>query len=203
VRNSRAWQALAGSRRLAVRAGADLVFSLLLGTDLVLFLVWGANLLGLRESQVAFLRDALRRAGSVADLPWWAWLGLLGLLGLLAAANLAFALRPVRLKAAIRWSDQLRLNPSAEIGRRLLTGVHIGLLVIGLIGLSGPGKARPRLQRRPAPTRRLARVGGSGASGPSAISHETASYQLKINTNFVDTRTAGLSNHGGRSSRTT
>jgi len=131
-----AWQALAGSRRLAISAVADLVFSLLLGTDLVLFLVWGANLLGLSEPQVAFLRDALQRAGSVADLPWWAWLGLLGLL---AAANLAFALRPAQLKAAIRWSDRLRLNPSAEIGRRLLTGVHIGLLVIVLIGLSGPG----------------------------------------------------------------
>lgn len=72
----RTWRVMTRSRRLAVRAGADIVLSLLLGTDLVLLLVWGANLLGLPRAEVAALRATLEHAGSIADLPWWLWAAL-------------------------------------------------------------------------------------------------------------------------------
>jgi hypothetical protein len=129
------WRSMGRSPRLAVRAGADIVLSLLLGADLVLFLVWMANLLGLSEPEVAVLRGALERAGAVADLPWWLWLGLLVLL---AAASLAFAIWPGRLRPTIRWSVRLHVVTSVDAGKRLLTGVHIGLLVIVGVGLSAP-----------------------------------------------------------------
>jgi hypothetical protein len=71
----RAWRAMDNSGRVAVRAAADITLSLLLGADLVLFVVWLANLLGLSRPEVAAVRGALDRAGGLADLPWWLWAG--------------------------------------------------------------------------------------------------------------------------------
>lgn len=59
------WRAMQKPRRpLPVRAAADIVLSLLLGAELVLALVWLANLLDLTEPEVAFLRGALELVGS-------------------------------------------------------------------------------------------------------------------------------------------
>lgn len=131
----RTWRAMARSSRLAVRAGADIVLSLLLGAIVVLFLVWGANLLDLPVAEVAVLRGTLERAGSTVDLPWWLWVGLYVLL---AGVSLAFALWPARLRAIAQWSQRLRVVPSVDASRRVLSGVHIGLLVTVLIGLAAP-----------------------------------------------------------------
>lgn len=139
----RTWRVMTRSRRLAVRAGADIVLSLLLGTDLILLLVWGANLLGLPRAEVAALRATLEHAGALADLPWWLWAGLYALL---AGASLAAALRPDRLAAATSWARRLKIVPSLGITRRLLTGAHIGLLVIVLVGLAAPAAAGPALR---------------------------------------------------------
>jgi hypothetical protein len=57
------WRKMTGSRRLAVKAGADLVFALLLGAQAVLLLVWLANLLGMPRPEVLALRAVLGRAG--------------------------------------------------------------------------------------------------------------------------------------------
>jgi len=131
----RTWLVMGRSRRLAVRAGADIVLSLLLGADLVLLVVWAANLLDLRPGEVTALRGTLERAGDLADLPWWLWTGLYLLL---VAVSVALAVWPAPLAAVSRWWERLRVVPSAEVTRRVLTVVHIGLAVAVLIGLAAP-----------------------------------------------------------------
>jgi hypothetical protein len=129
------WRAMSRSPRLPVRAGADIVLSLVVGGDLVFLLVWLANLLDLQPAEVAALRGSLERVGAVADVPWWAWTLLYAAL---AAASLTLALRPERLEAAIRWSTRLRVLPAVDAGRRTVQGLHIALLATSLIGLAGP-----------------------------------------------------------------
>jgi hypothetical protein len=139
------WLSMKGSDRVAVRAGADITFSLLFGAELVLFLVWLANLIGMPRPEVATLRAVLDHAGAVVDLPWWDWTVLYVLL---AAASLAFVLRPARTAAVRRWFGRLRVVPGANAVRRVLSGVHIGLLAIVLVGLTTPAALLPTLQRQ-------------------------------------------------------
>ncbi len=139
----RAWRAMNDSGRLAVRAAADITLSLLLGADLVLFVVWLANLLGLTRPEVAAVRGALERAGDLADLPWWLWTGLYAAL---AAAAVAFAVWPARLRRAIGLSARLRVVPVVDVARRVLTGVHIGLLVIVAVAVAAPAAVFPVLR---------------------------------------------------------
>jgi hypothetical protein len=138
-----AWRAMNDSGRLAVRAGADITLSLLLGADLVLFVVWLANLLGLTRTEVATIRDTLEQAGNLADLPWQLWVGLYGALAL---AAVAFAVWPTRLRRATAVSDQLLVVPAVNVVRRVLTGAHIGLLVIVLVAAAGPAAVFPVLR---------------------------------------------------------
>jgi hypothetical protein len=139
----RAWRAMDNSGRVAVRAAADITLSLLLGADLVLFVVWLANLLGLSRAEVAAVRGALDRAGGLADLPWWLWAGLYAAL---AAAAVAFAIWPARLRRAIGLSARLRVVPVVDVVRRVLTGVHIGLLVIVAVAVAAPAAVFPVLR---------------------------------------------------------
>jgi hypothetical protein len=139
----RAWRAMSDSGRLAVRAAADITLSLLLGADLVLFVVWLANLLGLTRPEVAAIRDALEQAGDLADLPWQLWAGLYGALAL---AAVAFAVWPTRLRRATEVSDSLLVVPAVNVIRRVLTGAHIGLLVIVLVAVAGPAAVFPVLR---------------------------------------------------------
>jgi len=143
--STRVWRAMKSSGRLAARAGADIVLSLLLGAELVLVLVWLANLLGLPQPEVAALRTVLIRAGMAADLPWWVWTVLYAVL---AGLSLAFVLRPGRTIAVKRWFGRLRVVPAANAARRVLSGVHIGLLIIVLVGLITPPALASTLQRK-------------------------------------------------------
>lgn len=139
----RAWHAMNASGRLAVRAAADITLSLLLGADLVLFVVWLANLLGLSRPEVAAVRGALARAGSLADLPWWLWTGLYAALALTAVA---IAVWPTRLRRVIGASARLRVVPAVDVVRRAATGVHIGLLVIVAVAVAAPAAVFPVLR---------------------------------------------------------
>jgi hypothetical protein len=141
----RIWLAMKGSDRVPARAGADIAFSLLLGAELVLFLVWLGNLLAMPRPEVAALRAVLGHAGEVVDLPWWVWTALYVLL---AGTSLAFVLRPSRTAAARRWFGRLRVVPAANAVRRVLSGVHIGLLVIVFVGLTTPAALLPTFQRQ-------------------------------------------------------
>jgi hypothetical protein len=139
------WRKMNGSERLAVRAGADLVFALLLGGVVVLLLVWLANLLGMPRSEVAVLREVLDRVGTLADLPWWAWTGAWLLL---AAASLAFIRWPGRLNAAAKRFERWQAVTVTEITERALTGLHVGLLTIVFVGLAAPPALTSTLGRR-------------------------------------------------------
>ena len=139
----RAWRAMNDSGRLAVRAAADITLSLLLGADLVLVVVWLANLLGLSRPEMAAIRDALERAGDLADLPWQLWAGLYGALAL---AAVAFALWPARLRRATEVSRWGLVVPAVNVVRRVLTGAHIGLMVIVLVAVAGPVAVFPVLR---------------------------------------------------------
>ena len=141
----RAWRAMNDSGRLAVRTAADIAFSLLLGADLVLFVVWLANVLGLSRTEVSALRGALDQAGEAADLPWWLWTGLYAVL---AGAAVAFAVWPERLRRAIELTTRLRMVPVADVIRRVLSGVHIGLLVIVLVAVAVPAAVFPVLRNQ-------------------------------------------------------
>lgn len=131
----KAWLAMKSSDRLAAWVGADLTLSLLLGAELVLFLVWLTNLLGMSRPEVAALRAVLDRAGTVVHLPWWVWTMMYVLL---ATVSLAFVLRSAPTAALRRWFGRLRVVSAADVTRRLLSGVHIGLLAIVLVGLTTP-----------------------------------------------------------------
>lgn len=141
----RAWRAMKNSGRLTAQAGADIALSLLVGAELVLFLVWLANLLSLPQPEVAALRTVLNRAGMAADLPWWIWTVLYVLL---AGLSLAFVLRPGPTTAVKRWFGRLRVVPAANAARRVLSSVHIGLLAIVLVGLITPPALASTLQRQ-------------------------------------------------------
>jgi hypothetical protein len=81
------------------------------------------------------LRGTLDRVGSIADLPWPLWVGLYVLL---AGASLAIARWPESLTAIAQWFQRLHLVLSIDVSRRVLSGVHIGLLVTVLIAVSAP-----------------------------------------------------------------
>ena len=139
------WRAMNDAGHAAVRAAADIVVSLMLGSTLVLLLVWLANLLHMPRAEVRVLRGALGRAGAVTDLPWWVWTALYLVL---AAASLAFAVWPGRLGRVTGWFARLRVVPSVTVTSRVTSGVHIGLLVVLLIGLAGPAAVEPALRAR-------------------------------------------------------
>jgi hypothetical protein len=139
------WRAMNASGRLAVRAAADIAVALLLGSTLVLLLVWLASLLHMPPAEVRILRGALGRAGAAADLPWWLWTALFALL---AAASLAFAAWPGRLQRVTGWFTRLRVVPSVTVTSRVTSGVHIGLLVVVLVGLAAPAAVEPALRAR-------------------------------------------------------
>ncbi len=139
------WRAMNGSDRLAVKAGADIALSLLLGAQAVLLLVWLANVLGLPAAEIVVVRGAANHAGSLASLPWWVWTGIYVFL---AAWAVAFVRWPGRLANAIRWFRRLRVVPTVDATRRTLTIVHISLLVAVLVGLTAPTALAATLQRQ-------------------------------------------------------
>jgi hypothetical protein len=125
------WKAMSRSRHVAVSAAADIVASLLLGTATVLCLVWVANLVGLPRAEVAGVRRAMDYVGSIVDVPWWVWTVLYLLL---AAAGILVALRP----SLDRRRATVRVLPFVNAGRRVLTGLHIGLMLTVLIAVAAP-----------------------------------------------------------------
>lgn len=151
----RAWRAMNDSDRIAVRACADLTVSVLVGGSLAVALVWLADLLDMPRPEVTALREVAEHAAVLIDIPWWSWLTGYALL---AGASLAFALKPHwltraglgpgRLAAAGRRLGRWRVVPATEVIRRVTSGVHIGLLMLLLIGLAGQVVVTPVLRAR-------------------------------------------------------
>ncbi len=133
----RTWKVMNRSRHIAVAAAADIVLSLLLGTALVLSLVWVANLIDLPRAEVAAVRAILQEVGSLVDVPWWVWTVLYLLL---ATFGLLATLRPVR--------DRARALPFVNAGRRVLSGVHIGLMLTVLVAVAAPASLEATLRHQ-------------------------------------------------------
>jgi hypothetical protein len=178
----RAWRAMDDSGRLAVRAAADITLSLLLGADLVLFVVWLANLLGLTRPEVAALRDALERTGDLADLPWQLWAGLYGALAL---AAVAFAVWPARLRRATEVSHWALVVPAVNVVRRVLTGAHIALLVIVFVAVAGPAAVFPVLRDQLAARYTVAYQRQLEAAGEQAAYAEISGQLTTVRANRV------------------
>jgi hypothetical protein len=141
----RLWRAMATSSQLAVKAAANITGSLLFGGELVLLLVWLANVLRFSVPVVAALRWWLAQAGSRADLPWWAWTGLYAVLAGLGVAIIRWPERTKRLASRI---TRLQVFPAADVAQQVLTCAHIGLLAIVLVGLAAPPAMSPVLKRQ-------------------------------------------------------
>jgi hypothetical protein len=141
------WTVLRDAKRLLIRAAADITLSLLLGGELVLFLVWLANVLDMPRAEVSSIRTELGSAGTYAGIydggHLWA-----GVYAALTAASLLFALYPTRLKPVIKWVTRLQVTTVAGVAQRAVTGLYIGLLAIVLVGAVGPTALTPVLQRQ-------------------------------------------------------
>lgn len=131
-----AWRAIGRSKHLPVKVSADVVFSVLLGTVLVLALVWWANVFGVPPAVLAAVRDTLERVGELAELPWWVWVVVYLLLAV-AAVLVA------RRRKAGRWLHRTVLP--VNVTKRALTIVHLTLLIGVLVGVAAPPALNPAI----------------------------------------------------------
>jgi hypothetical protein len=68
VGSLRLWTVMRKTKWPIIRAGADISLSLLFGGELVLFLVWLANVLGMPRAEVSLIRTGFSSAGSYAGV---------------------------------------------------------------------------------------------------------------------------------------
>ena len=141
----RLWRAMYTDRRVGIKAAADIVFALILGSLLVLFLIWLANLLALAPAEVQWVKTAAAATHDALDLSPWIWVGIYALL---AAAHLVGALGPARFQAIPRRLASLHVVPSVRVVRRTTTMTGIGLMVVALVGLVAPPSIGAILRRQ-------------------------------------------------------
>lgn len=141
----RLWRRMADDSRTPVAAAADIVFAVLLGAVLVLFLVWLANVLDLPVAEVEALRGAAADLGDLIDLPWWTWAAADVLL---ASAFLAAALGAGRMGRAAGALERARLPGALGGLRRTLAVLKTVLLSLVFVGLAGPPAVGPVLGHR-------------------------------------------------------
>jgi hypothetical protein len=140
----RLWRWMRADSRTPVSAAADIVFAVLLGALLVIFLVWLANLLDLPAAEVGALRAAAAHLGDLIDLPWWTWASADLLL---AALFLTAALGPRRFRRITEALGRIRLPGALDGVRRTLSVLRIGLLSLLFLGLAAPPAVGPVLSR--------------------------------------------------------
>jgi hypothetical protein len=141
----RLWLRMGTDERVGVKAAADVVCALILGSVLVLFLIWLANLLALSPSEVQVLKTVASATHAAIDLSPWIWVGIYAVL---AAAHLLGALGPKKYQAIPRRLASLHVVPSVKIVRRAMTMTGIGLMVVALLGLVVPPATGPILRRQ-------------------------------------------------------
>ncbi|SDK01945.1 hypothetical protein SAMN05428985_102294 [Nocardioides sp. YR527] len=115
------WRAMRTSRRVTVRAAADIVWSVQLGLLLSLALVWLAGVLSLSPTQVTATRAVLERAQSLTAVHWAYWLT-------------AYTAIAVSSFLVLRWPQRfgevrLPVLGVLDTGKRTLAGINIGLMV--------------------------------------------------------------------------
>ncbi|HJP77775.1 MAG TPA: hypothetical protein VJ914_26130 [Pseudonocardiaceae bacterium] len=141
----RLWRTMGASRRVAVKAGADVMFALVIGSVLVLSLIWLANLLAMPPAEAQLVKDVASHLHGAIDLSPWIWFGIYAVL---AAAQLLSALGPEKYQAVSRRLAALRVVPSVNVIHRTMTTGAIALLVVALLGLAVPPTTGPILRER-------------------------------------------------------
>jgi hypothetical protein len=137
------WRWMTVSSRLWVRAASDIVLSVTLGTTVVAVLAWVASLANLSIDQVRFVKDMLGRLSAATDVPGWAWVVTYAVLAVLGAV---LAVRATEQPSAVRRWQSLRLVPGIGAGERVVSAVHMTLLVTTLVGVAAPRVAAVPLQ---------------------------------------------------------
>lgn len=132
----RLWRTMREKERpVVLKVGANITLGVALGTALLLFLIWLANLIDLPRSDMAELRHVLDGIKADSEPDWWIWMLIWVLL---AGLSLAFALCRTRLAPIRRWVRQLRILPGADVVSQGMSVIHIGLLAIVLVAATAP-----------------------------------------------------------------
>jgi hypothetical protein len=164
---ARLWRSMRDSDNRMIRGSADVATALLLGATLDLVVVWVGNLVGLPALTVLRVSHLLNAVAAGNDPAWW-YLAIPLLV--LAALYVALIRWGSRLAGLDAWAQRRRVVRSARklpgIGalrpqlavsafgssRRLMQFLHVGLLLVPLVGMTAPalfgqavlGPLRPR-----------------------------------------------------------
>ncbi len=164
---SHIWRSMAASDNRVVRGSADVATALLLGATLDLLVVWIGNIAGLPALTLLRVSSLLNEVAAGNDPAWWY---LAAPLLLLAAGYVAIIRWESRLAGFAAWAQRQRavrlaralpgigaLRPRMAVAafgssRRLTQFLHVGLLLVPLVGMTGPallgqavlGPQRPR-----------------------------------------------------------
>ena len=164
---ARLWRTMRDSDNRLVRGSADVATALLLGVTLDLVVVWAGNVVGLPALTVLRVSGLLNAIAAGNDPAWWY---LAVPLLLLAACYVALIRWGSRLADLGTWAQHWRMVRSAgklpgisalrprqaltafDSSRRLMQFLHVGLLLVPLVGITAPallgqavlGPLRPR-----------------------------------------------------------
>jgi hypothetical protein len=164
---ARMWRSMSDSGNRMLRGSADVATALLLGATLDLVVVWIGNLAGLPALTVLRVSHLLNAVAAGNNPAWW-YLALPLLL--LAVGYVALIRWGSRLAELGAWAQRRRVVGSArklpgigtlrprlaitafDSSRRLMQFLHVGLLLVPLVGMTAPallgqaviGPLRPR-----------------------------------------------------------
>lgn len=172
----RLWRWMGASRRIGIKAAADVVFALALGTTLLLVLIWLADLLAMSPAEVNAVKHVAATIHEVVDLPPWLWASVYAVL---TAAFLLAALGSRRFQAVPRRLASARVVPAVKALRRTSTMTGIGLLVVALLGLAVPPTLGPVLARQIRVTYTVAAQQELAAEQASAV-YRTITAQVAL-----------------------
>jgi len=164
---ARMWRSMRDSDNRMVRGSADVATALLLGVTLDLVVVWVGNLVGLPALTVLRASRLLNAIAAGNDPAWWYLAVPLLLLAACYVALIRWGRRLADLGAwagrrrVVRWARKLpgisTLRPQQALtafdsSRRLMQFLHVGLLLVPLVGITAPavlgqavlGPLRPR-----------------------------------------------------------
>jgi uncharacterized membrane protein YgcG len=164
---ARTWRSMRDSDNRLIRGSADVATALLLGVTLDLVVVWVGNLVGLPALTVLRASRLLNAIGAGNDPAWWYLAVPLLLLAACYVALIRWGRRLADLGAwagrrrVVRWTRKLpgisTLRPRQALmafdsSRRLMQFLHVGLLLVPLVGITAPallgqavlGPLRPR-----------------------------------------------------------
>ena len=156
------WRSMGQSSQRVVRASADVVAALLLGTVLDLLVVWVANLTGLLVPVVARACGLLSAVSAGSNPAWWYQAAPLLLAAVVFTALGRWEDLPARAgewalrSRVMRWVWGMpgigRLRPrlalqALSLSRRTMTALHVGLVLACLVGVTAPVLAKPALLR--------------------------------------------------------